>query len=124
MNLKNHAITLSYMIVTFICLGIYTEFVLKDILIESVKTETTKVINTNNNDLKTKIDNNFKKIDNLTSAISTAFPVKTTQENVVPIPTNTVQRECIPIGYSLVNDRRLSRRILREKRKNQTNIFH
>lgn len=121
MNIKNAVILLGFLLALLGGLGWYTNYVLKDILVASITQETTKVINTNNNDIMTKIDNKFKKIESLTTDIQTALPISTAQENSLP---QTKDTNCIPNGYTLVNDSRLSRKILREKKKTGANIFH
>lgn len=118
MNLKNLLSIVIVIVVMFVGLGVYHKMVVDDILIQSIKQETTKVINTTNNDVKTQIDNKFKKIDNLTSKIEAVLPITNTSKNEV------FKYDCIPEGYSLVNDKRLSRRLLREKKKTKTNVFH
>lgn len=114
MNLKNAGVLILVMAVQILCLGVYTNYVLKDVLVTAISTETTKVINTNNNDLKTKIDNNFKKINELNSNITTALPIKTNQENKVsPIYDNIYHKKdtvCIPNGYTLIKINNLTRR--------------
>ena len=117
MGIKNLLGIILVIAVMFIGLGVYHKLVVEDILISSINKATTQVVNTNTNNLETKIDNKFKKIDNLTSAISTAFPIESKNEPKVKV-------ECVPPGYSLVNDRRLSRKLLKEKEKTGNSTFH
>jgi hypothetical protein len=88
----------------FVGLGVYHKLVVEDILIQSINKATTEVVNTNNNDVLTKIDNKFKKIDNLTSSLSTQTPVTTAQKNELK------QNNCVPIGYTLIKIENLTRK--------------
>lgn len=71
MNFKFNALeNIIYIIVMFIGLGTYHKLVVEDILIIAIQTETNK-IETN---IKTDIDNKFKKIESLTSSLGVSNP--------------------------------------------------
>lgn len=78
MNWKNIIENLILIIVMFLGLGIYTSLVLKPILIESIRQETTKIENTVSN----KIDNKFKKIDELTASLPLTIPISNMQQSI------------------------------------------
>lgn len=109
---------MGYLALMLIGLGYYTKMVLADILANAVNKETSKVINTNNNDLKNKITQNFKKIEELNTNLNTALPIDNSNEN----KSETSLK--IPKGYSLVNDTRLSRRLRKEKERCNCSVFH
>lgn len=110
MGIKNAGILILVMVVQILCLGLFTQFVLKDVLVESIKQETTKVVNTTNNDVKTKIDNNFKKINELHSKIDTALPITNEPKNEVQQTQNNNNNNSIPNGYTLIKTEHLTRR--------------
>lgn len=71
---KNLLENLAIVVIMFLGLGIYTKMVLTPTLVEAIRTETTKV----ENNIDTKIDNKFKKIDELTSNLPQMISPSTT----------------------------------------------
>lgn len=74
-NWKNTIENIILIIVMFVGLGVYTSLVLKPIIVEAIRTENTK-IETN---IKTDIDNKFKKIDELNAKLPFSIPVESNQ---------------------------------------------
>ena len=58
-------------ILIFVGLGVYTNLVLEPIIIEAIRTETTKIENNITND----IDNKFKKIESLNNTAPLTLPI-------------------------------------------------
>lgn len=117
MNFKNLLAIIIVIVVMFTGLGVYHKLVVEDILIQSINKATTEVVNTNNNDVLTKIDNKFKKIDNLTSSITAQLPINNDSKNEVDIASETKEKnnpveieKCIPIGYVLMKIENLTRK--------------
>ena len=102
MNFKNVIENIIYMVVMFVGLGIYTSKVLEPIIISSINKETTKI----ENNIKTEIDNKFKRINDLnTVSPLSVSPTSKTKDNTGGCEKGSV---CIPI-YSLT--RRQKRRL-------------
>jgi len=91
MNWKNLIENIVLISVMFLGLGIYTQMVLKPIVLESIRQETTKIETSVNN----KIDNKFKKIENLDAALPLlqSLPSTIQQTNTV-IGSDSI---CLPI---------------------------
>ena len=95
------------LILVFVGLGLYTELVLKDILIESIKTETTKI----ENNIKTEIDNKFKKVGEVVSNLPLSIEPSNVQEIALK-PITSEDCEVSKSEYDKLSDgekRRLSR---------------
>lgn len=91
MNWKNIIENILLIVVMFVGLGIYTQLVLKPIVLESIRQETTKIETSVSN----KIDNKFKKIENLDAALPLlqSLPSTINQTNLV----SGKDSVCLPI---------------------------
>lgn len=101
MSWKNIIENIVLIVVMFIGLGFYTDLVLTPTLVKAIETETTKV----ENNIDTKIDNKFKKIDELTSNLPTLIsPTSSVQQPqqvdavVSPVQGCDNGWVCVPIG--------------------------
>lgn len=75
MNIKNIIENIVLIVVMFIGLGVYTNMVLRPIVVESIRQENTKI----ENNIDSKISNKFKKIDELNARLDNSFPSDNTQ---------------------------------------------
>ena len=75
MSWKNIIENSIQLILVFVGLGIYTSMVLEPIIVEALRTETTKI----ENNIKTEIDNKFKKVDKVISEMPLSIEPKSTQ---------------------------------------------
>ncbi|AUC13815.1 hypothetical protein BTO06_01020 [Tenacibaculum sp. SZ-18] len=91
MNIKNVIENIIYMLVIFVGLSVYTSKVLKPIIITSINKETTKI----ENNIKTEIENKFKKINEL----NTDSPINITPKSNIPEKNSGCKEGtvCIPI---------------------------
>lgn len=107
MSWKNIIENSIQLILVFVGLGLYTELVLKDILIESIKTETTKI----ENNITTEIDNKFKKVGEVISNMPLNIEPRSEQDiSPKQLSTASIESNCIPSGYTLVKTENLTRR--------------
>ena len=101
MNWKNTLENLLYMAVIFGGLGFYTSLVLKPIIVEAIRQENTKI----ENNIKSNIDNKFKKIDELTATLPFTVAPENTQQTMQPQP----QKVC-DSGFVCVEIKHLTRK--------------
>lgn len=103
MNIK----TILGIVAIIISLGVYTRILITPVLIEAIQQETTKI----ENHIDTKINNKFKKIDELTTNIPNAITPTSTIT-----PKSTISNEC-PGGSICIPIENLTR-----KQKNRLNL--
>ena len=78
MNKANMIENIVLIAVMFVGLGFYTSLVLKPIVVEAIRTENSKI----ENNISTKIDNKFKRIEELNSNIPTSIEPTSNIEEV------------------------------------------
>ena len=125
MNLKNAGVLIMVMVVQILCLGVFSTWILEPIITTSINKETTKIehnlSSSISNDIKTEIDNKFKKIESLNSNLETILPLVNDQKPTQQNSTNI--EKLIPENYFLVHKNRV-RRLRKENEKTGKKVFH
>lgn len=102
---KNALENIILIAVVFLGLGVYTSLVLKPIVVEAIRTENTKI----ENNIKTDINNKFKKIDELNANLPLNITPNNTQTQSEVTDTNKNDFK-VPNGFVLIEIKHLTRR--------------